>query len=231
MQNRVTISRNEGDNLSQLNASLQQVGTGKNDTNVTLSVNESSAQTGMLIRQASYTARSITELRAANPQEFKELLGPIFRDLGLRGLDVDPGMVREVLVETPVPADLLERVSRFVAQLDADEFAQRDAAAAELRKLGHPGAAALKKLDVSKLTLQQRLMVPQIIAESCRVTPEEIARLRKDRDFLLDALYCDEENLRTLALERLGQVLGRKVDFDVKANLEKRAEAIEKLRS
>ena len=61
-------------------------------------------------------------------------------------------------------------------------------------------------------------------------TIEEAVRLRADKFFLMDALYCDDLQVRQWAVKELNAVLAMPVTFDVGAPLEQRKAAIAKLR-
>ena len=203
---------------------------GEAKDSVVLAITETDARTNQVQKSETFDAEDLTTLRARHGRELTEAIGPIFRDFGARSFAVDPAVAEAVLVEPVAPAQLHEQVGKLVAQLDSDEFAVRDKAARELKRLGSAGVAVLRSLDESKLTPQQLLAVPQIIDSVMPVSPKEIQQLRSDRDFLLDCLYCEDLALRKLAFARLEQLLNRKLDLDLTASLEKRGDAIEKLR-
>ena len=61
----------------------------------------------------------------------------------------------------------------------------------------------LQALDPSELTSQQFAAIAGILAAPNLVSVEEARRLRTDRHFLLDCLYCEDAAIRSAALEQL----------------------------
>jgi hypothetical protein len=123
-------------------------------------------------------------------------------------------------------------LKRILAQLDAENFADRETASRDLEKLGQPAALALMKMDRNSLSDEQRGRVDAFLAQFKTVPPEEAEQYRHDRDFLLDCLFADDLAIRTRALEQLRKVTGKPIDFDVTlTDSQKRLAAIGKLRA
>jgi hypothetical protein len=75
------------------------------------------------------------------------------------------------------PADP-RHIAALVADLDRNEFARRDRAMAELEKLEHLAAPALRQALVGKTSLEFRRRVEQLLEKLKRWTPERLAELR-----------------------------------------------------
>lgn len=182
---------------------------------------------------AAVSAQSFVELRRQHPREVDTYLRPIIRSMGQEGrvFGAKPEVAWQVLGSryTPDPK-LIERLSTILARLDADDFRQREAAAAELKQLGVPASIALMKMDRSKLSLQQNSGIDEFLAEFAPLGEEDSRRLSGDVSFLLDVLYSEDAALRQLALDQLQRVLGRPIAFDLSAEPEARTQAIAKLR-
>ena len=179
-------------------------------------------------------ANSIVELRRQFPAETRLYVDPIFRTLRQEGVlsRVDPRLAWQVLADGYSPsAQLQSDVKVIVTRLDADNFADREAASRDLEKLGQPAALALMKIDRKALSDEQKGRVDAFLATFKTVPSPQARQLRLSRDFLLDCLYCDDLALRQRALEQLQSVAGHAIEFDLSAEPAKRLAAIEKLRS
>jgi hypothetical protein len=179
-------------------------------------------------------AKDIVDLRRKYPNETSTYLDPIFRTLRMNGflLRVDPRLAWQVFADGFVPpAQLQSDLKRVLAALDADDFQAREAASRELEKLGQPAALALMKVDRNSLTDEQRGRVDAFVAQFKTVPPEKAEEYRRSRDFLLDCLFAEDEQIRARALEQLRKVTGRPIEFDVTADADHRLAAIEKLRA
>src|SRR5262249_40599025 len=115
--------------------------------------------------------------------------------------------------------------------LDADSFRERQIASRQLRQAGQDAVEFLQRFDRKKLSPQQQTEVDAFLHEMAGVTSEQIDRLSKDPSFLVDCLYCQEEDIRTTAMERLRQLAHAQFTFDVKADPLNQAVGIESLRS
>ncbi len=78
----------------------------------------------------------------------------------------------------PVPRPDAKAVARWIADLDSDDFAVRQKATDELRKLGETGTAALRNALQGKSSLETRLRVQHLLDQTRDWTPE---RLRSHR--------------------------------------------------
>ena len=179
-------------------------------------------------------ADNIVELRRLYPAETTMYLDPIFRTLRQPGFlsRVDPRLAWQVFGDAFVASPQLQsQIKTILAKLDADDFRNREAASRELDQLGQPAALALMRMDRTGLSDEQRGRVDAFVTKFKPIPPEQVERLRRDRDFLLDCLFADDQGIRTRALQQLQKVVGKPIDFDVSADAEHRLAAISTLRA
>jgi hypothetical protein len=209
----------------------QQRDMGPDRLNTTLlQINEYDVQTQQVIKNVTYSAKDFAALRAQQPADVREYLGPLFIQFGWRAaLGID-ALAREVLEDPKLPAEIAEKARKLVADLDSDQYAVRTAALEELRKLGADVVPALRAMDQAKMTEEQKLTVAEIIVGMKGMPPEQIARLRNNRDFLLDCLYSGDAVVLAMARTRIEAMLGAKIEIDPKADADERAKVIEPLR-
>jgi hypothetical protein len=178
-------------------------------------------------------ADSFLELRRQYPREVDVYLRPIIRDFAQEAavFAVDPKIAWQVLGQEFKPDDeLRRRIDTLLAQLDADDFRQRQNALDQLNQIGTPAAMVLARLDRTRLSEQQASMVETFLAEYAPVPADQVAKLRNDLSFLLDVLFVEDESLRALAVEQIRRVTGKAISLQAKDNPESRAIAIARLR-
>ena len=93
-----------------------------------------------------------------------------------------------------------------------------------------PGAAVLSHLDRMALSPEQNLMIDRTLAPFAQLSPRDATRLRSDTAFLTDCLYLANPEVRAAALDRLKQVTGKELSFDLNAPDAARPAAILELR-
>ncbi len=104
----------------------------------------------------------------------------------------------------PVPLVEGQRIQRWIADLDSDEFAVRQRAAAELEKLGEMAHPALRKALANKPTVETRRRIEQVLeaTELSEPTPARRQALRAV-EVLIQAETPDAHRvLETLASAR-----------------------------
>jgi hypothetical protein len=180
------------------------------------------------------SAASFVELRQRYPRELETYFRPILREFGQdhRIFAVDERVAWQVLGADVVP-DLkaAEQVKAVLAQFDSDDFRTREAALGELKKLGQPAALVLARMDRSNLSPEQLAGVDEFLAEYLPLSKEDVARLKRSPDFLLDTLASEDPALRKLALAQLKDVVRTNVDFDPDASPGARTAQLRKLRA
>jgi len=180
------------------------------------------------------SADNVAELRRNYPAEVAKYLDPIFRTLSQDGLlaKVDPKLAWQVFADDYKPgAELIAKVEEQIKRLDAEKFQDREQASKGLEALGQPAALYIRKIDRSKLSEEQVGRIDAFLAHFKPIGDSEAKRLRKDRDFLLDCLFADDEQIRRLAHAELEKVVGRPVAFDLTAPPQQRLETLQRLRA
>jgi hypothetical protein len=181
------------------------------------------------------SAPNVTELRRKYPVETMRYLEPIFRDFGQASVlfQVNTKAAWQVLggsTTKPAP-ELSAKVDALLVKLDADDAKDREAALAELEKIGQPAALLLMQRDRKGLSEEQRARVETFLAPYKPLTDEEAAKMRGNVEFLLMALSSDDNALAALAVERLKEVSKQPVAFDLATSGQARTEAIAALRA
>jgi len=179
-------------------------------------------------------ADNVVELRRNYPAEVAKYLDPIFRTLSQDGLlaKVDPKLAWQVFGGEYKPSsDLVAKVQALIKQLDAENFQQREAASKSLEALGQPAALAIRRMDRAGWTEEQVGRVDAFLANFKPTNDVDAKRLRQDRDFLLDCLFADDEQIRRLAHAELEKVVGRPIAFDLSAPPAQRLDSIKRLRA
>jgi hypothetical protein len=173
-------------------------------------------------------ADNFWDLRRRNEREVDQYLRPIIRSFKQEStvFAIDPVIAWQVLGEHYVPDEQMNaRVRQLVDQLGADDFRQREKAMQELKKIGHPAARVLSKMDRTELSLQQSSGVDAFLAQLAPLSADQVKQFATDKSFLLDVLYDDDATLRDLAVKRLDEVSGKAIAL-VGGN-----DAIDKLRA
>jgi len=197
-----------------------------------LTISTRDNQNGQMLENFTAGAADLRALRREHPAEFRDALVPLLRDLGARGaFAADPEIAARAFPAGPTGAALSARVTELVKALDADAYAERIAAEAELRRLPIDAADQIDALDPKRLSVQQRLTLQQVVPALRAVSRSRITRLRDDRTFLLDCLYLDDPRLRQAAHARLEHLAGRPLPLDLNAPEDDRVAAIESLRT
>jgi hypothetical protein len=198
-----------------------------------LYVQETDSLTGERLTDVKVSAGSWDELRRSHPREVQTYLAPILADLGHDKtlLRIDPRLAWQVLAEGLSPDEATRaRVMDLLKGLDDPRYASRKEAADALEAIGQPAAAVLATVPPGSLSPQQEVAVTAFLAPFRPADPNEVARLQRDRDFLMDCLACDELTLRIAAADRL-KALSGEILFDPYADEATRTEQIARLRA
>ena len=119
----------------------------------------------------------------------------------------------------------------LLPQLDADAFEKREAASAELAKLGRGGVLALLRMDLKPLSEEQKARCQGFLNSFRQGGNDDLEQSGGGiRNFLLDAMEDDDAAVRTAAKNQLQKVLGHGVNVDVLAAQDERAKAMDALR-
>ena len=168
-------------------------------------------------------APSFAAMRRDHPDEVRRWLGPVFADLGASAVLGAGGREAWQVLAADAPADAAvgRRVDAVLAGLDADDFAGREAARAELSELGEPAAVELMRREragtAEYASAEQRGAVKAFLAEYRPLPADRADALRDDPTFLLDAMLAEDAALRGIAADRLRAVTGTPFEFDPSA--------------
>ncbi len=183
--------------------------------------------------KANFPASDFATLIRQHLEPTDEYLRPIFQTLGGQEqlFDVEPALAAEVFADRMRPdAELQKTVAALVARLDADRPQDRNAAQAELEKLGEGAAVALRSVDASKLSLEQQTRIRTILSPQTHAAGIDPAKLRANVPFLLDALNCRDAAARHAALEELRAQTHQAIVLDVDGPEDARRTKVRELR-
>jgi hypothetical protein len=186
------------------------------------------ANTDDPIVDAQFAEPDLASLIAKHRAVADVYIRPMLRELGQERLMLpDLRVVRQVLaVQVKVDPAVMEQVRQLVGKLDSDDFAQRLAATAALKKLGLPAAKALGQIDRSTLSTEQHNRIDEILDANRPITGADAERLGTDKAFLIDCLELDDPDARAAAVAKLQRVIGAPIEVGANAPpAERRAKA------
>jgi len=176
-------------------------------------------------------AADLFTLRSDYPDEVRRYLAPILRKVTGQPL-LQPGAsdVYKVFIQIPADPKITSRIEALLPDMISSESTHREKAAAQLFKLGAPGALGALRYDASLLAPEQQSRLDDLVMAHSRMIIEDPAAALQDADFLLDCVESDDLKIRALAKEALEKLLGRKVNIDPDADGKKREQAVDALR-
>lgn len=183
--------------------------------------------------KANFPAADFPTLIRQHLEPTDQYLRPIFEMLGGHEqlFDVEPALAAEVFAGRMRPdAELRKTVAALVSQLDADRPQDRNAAGAELEKMGQVAVVALRGTDTSKLSLEQQTRIRTILASQTHAPGVDPAKLRGNLHFLLDSLNCRDAAARHAALEELRSQTHQTIVLDVDGPEDLRRQQVRQLR-
>ncbi len=248
MQNHLQVSRDEERNDERRNIQLIQSDQALSDgapagavgaaagaeDRVKLYINVTKKLTDEPVQDLKLSAANIMELRRKYPAEIARYLEPIFRDLHQESVlaQVDSRLAWQVFAPLYQPEPTVENnVKQLAANLDAENYGDREKASKDLQKLGAPAALVLMRLPRANMSDEQQTRIDALIAPFKPLSDDEAKKLRSDKFFLMDCLYGDDPQIRAWALAELQKALGRAVAINIDAPQAQREEAVAALRS
>ena len=170
-------------------------------------------------------------LRRKHPREVDQHL-PRSRELKLENLfAVDEEMAWQVFSEEWKGDEAIAaKLKALLPGLEGDVYAERETARQAIRKLGPDAALVIYRMDRSSLTPEQNCQLDLVLSAYSFMSPEA-QRLTTDVDFLLDCLYSDNPEVRTIAARHLRQRVHREVNVDPKDDYDARVAHVEALRA
>jgi hypothetical protein len=180
-----------------------------------------------------WSAESFGALCRLHPGPVARYLEPILRDLHADAavLTPEPALAYQVFAaDVAVDPAAEKKVKALVAQLDADDFHDRDAAGEQLRALGPVAAVVIGRMKVDDLSPEQRARTAAVLRHFRPVDGADADRLRGDADYLLTCLNDTDPFVVRSALGRLREVVGHGVSFDGSLTGQARRDAVWRLR-
>jgi hypothetical protein len=188
---------------------------------ITLTIGRDAPQT--------FTGATLWHLSLAQPQLCEETLFPLLETLrphwGLK--DLSAGILQEL--RTHAGQDVLtERANwrEWVAQLDSDDFQERQNADRRLRAAGQGVVAWLQRLDRKQLTPEQAGRIHDIcrgLADLSTDSPQRVAAwLVDDRCAWMALLRHENLDVRVDAANHLSVLFGKPVPFNPLSDLSDR---------
>jgi hypothetical protein len=157
----------------------------------------------------------------------------MMRELKLESLfSVDPLTAWQVFCDEWKGNEILaKQIRALLPDLDADSYMRRDAARQAIQKLGPDAALVIYRMDRKGLTAEQNSQLDAILAGHSFLSRAEARRLLTDTDFLLDCMYSDDAQVRSVAAKHLQETLKREVAFDPKEDYDARVARVEVIRN
>lgn len=176
-------------------------------------------------------AADFRRLRLEYPDVVDRFLRPWLASVRAEGVLVpDETALRQVLLDPPDDEALKAKVDRLVAQLDAQDYREREDAKAQLKALLPAAAPRLQSLDRTRLSAEQRDSIDRLLARFQPLSPAQVRALRACVHFLLDALLSEDAAVRAAALARLKERTGKDIALDAGLPAAGRAAAVAALR-
>src|SRR3954453_1239127 len=204
------------------------------DDRVSLRARRVHVSTGELAEDLARSAPSFVELLRRFPHDAAQHLGPVFRDFGQEstvfGAD---GRVAWQVLSSRMARDrsLLPRVEKLLAQLDAGDYRDREAALARLRERGGPAALVLSDMPRQKFSAEQNRSIEAMLADYRPLSDEVAAARLSDPEFLLSCLgYSDDPAVRAAAAGRLAELTGKELPSPPPSDRDQRLKLVEELR-
>jgi hypothetical protein len=179
------------------------------------------------------SAATLPDLRRQHPYEFEKYLRPVFRQFRQDEaiFAVEDRIAWQVMYdEWRPPPNLAARLKSLIAQLNSNEFAQRQSAQESLRRIGEPAALMLRSADRRDWTAEQNSRVNKFLAEFFPLSDDQAKKLGQDVNFLLDCLTSDDPALRAATLAHLERLFGRKIECNLDQSPADRLAAVGALR-
>jgi hypothetical protein len=199
---------------------------------ISLRVQHINEETGKEEISVHVKSSDLAAMQREHPSEVNAYARPVLRAFHAESvLSVDPAVAWQVFAgEAPPDEKVMKQVEALLPKLDAAAFADREAAADQLKKLGQPGAIAMRRLDRGKLSAEQASQIDEVLATFGKVEDKQAESLGNQVGFLLDCMLSDDAKLRQIAYDRLLKVTGKPVAFDVNADPTARGQQADVLR-
>jgi hypothetical protein len=180
-------------------------------------------------RPVNVTAATFTELIRDQSVEAREFLLPILRDLGAADVmhAADPARAWQAL-GTLIPPDpaIAKQIDELLPRLNSDDFTDRVKAEEQLQALGPAGATELRRRDLTKLPIDTRSSIDNVLRMAEPLTPARAKELASDVPFLLDTLVLTDPRLVAAAAQQLQAITGKPIELPADLSAEERQRRI-----
>jgi hypothetical protein len=184
-----------------------------------------------------YSAATLWHLALAQPHLSEEVLFPLLETLRphWRLKEQAAGIQRELLSHAGEDV-LAERAQwrKWVAQLNSDDFQERQDADQQLRMAGQGVVAWLRRLDRKQLSSEQAGRIQDIcqgLADLSTDTPPRVtAWLVDDRSAWMSLLRNEDATIRLAAVTHLTILFGKPLPFNPYGGLSEREQQLAQLR-
>ena len=185
-------------------------------------------------RQAvvSLSEKSFLDLWSKHPDEMRMYVVPVFKQLDLEGVFF-VSQEEAVRVFDPVIRglpDVKGQVEAILPQLNDDSPDVRGRAIEQLVKIGPPAVPIVNALDMKSQPLQTRIALKAFLEQMKDMQAQVADNRLDDPDYLMQCLAVDDPQIVGLAHKRLEKIAGKSVEFDEKATVSQREEAVQKMR-
>lgn len=163
--------------------------------------------------------QNLFELFNGHAEEARRYVRPIFETLfnSPTSFGAGPGDLYRIFSEITPDSSTDMQVHALIDLMDSPDLSQREAAHQQLEQLGDAGVLSLLRMDRSRLRLEARQRVSELIDQATRFPGEDDAALLNNPDFLIDCQYAPDPRVRNLAarrLESLGILIDDSMTFD-----------------
>jgi len=161
-------------------------------------------------------ADDVVQLRRKYPREtamyFQPMLAALRQDEVV--FAVDHRAAWQVLQShLTVDAKTEDKVKALIKELDAEEYATREAASESLEKLGEPAALVAMRMDRTGLSSEQNSRLDTFLSPYKPLNETDARKYATDVWFLIDCLYTDDQTIRDVAVKQLRGVTSRPIDL------------------
>lgn len=149
--------------------------------------------------------QNLFELFDGHAEEARRYVRPIFATLfnSPTSFGAGPGDLYRIFSEIMPDQSIDGRINALIDLMDSPDPAQRNAAHEQLEQIGDAAVLSLLRMDRSRLRLEVRQRVTELIDQATRFTSEDDVGLLNNPDFLIDCQYSSDPRVRQAAAKKL----------------------------
>lgn len=145
------------------------------------------------------------------------------------GRALNPLWIRAVKPWITPPQSIIDRVTKLVRQLDADDYGERQKTFQALSNMGEDARLVLINLDQSTLSAEQRSSISALLEPVGEVDQVELDELENSAIELVDGLYAPNPIVREAIRLRIESLTKLKLEVDTR--IEPSIEVVEAIRA